>query len=105
LERNLEKEAFCTFLEHKSEENGKVSNFLAGTVRDGVKPLYMTASRVTKEVDMANTHDDPELFLCLGPDGVTKAVRVQLHMTAQSNSPHDGVTNRSRQYDFIKAAS
>ena len=39
-------------MEHKSEENGKVSNFLAGTVPDGVKPLYMTASRVTKEVDM-----------------------------------------------------
>jgi hypothetical protein len=101
----MEKEAFWMFLEYKSEENGKVSNFLAGTVPDSVKPLYMTASRVTKEVDMANTHDGPELFVCLGPDGVTKAVRVQLHMTAQSNSPHDGVTNRSRQYDFIKAAS
>jgi hypothetical protein len=52
LRKNLEKEAFWTFLEHKSEENGKVSNFLAGTVPDGVKDLHMTASRVTKEVDM-----------------------------------------------------
>jgi hypothetical protein len=52
LKRNLEKEAFWTFLEHKSEENGKVSNFLAGTVPDGVKPLHMTMSRVTKEVDV-----------------------------------------------------
>jgi hypothetical protein len=82
LERNLEKQAFWTFLEHKSEENGKVSNFLVGTVPDGVKPLHMTALRVTKEVEVENTRDDPEYFLSLGPDGVTKAVRVQLHMTA-----------------------
>ena len=60
----------------------------------------MTASRVTKEVVMANTRDGPELFLCLGPDGVTKAVRVHLLMTAQKNSTHDGVKIRSRQYDF-----
>jgi hypothetical protein len=52
LEGNLEKEAFWTFLEHKSEENGKVSNFLAGTVPDDVKFLHVTASRVTKEVDV-----------------------------------------------------
>ena len=52
MERNLENEAFWTFFKHKSEENGKVSNFLAGTVPDGVKALHMTASRVTKEVDM-----------------------------------------------------
>jgi hypothetical protein len=52
LERYLEKEAFWTFLEHKSEENGKVSNFLAGTVHDDVKILQVTASRVTKEVDV-----------------------------------------------------
>ena len=52
MERNLEKEAFWTFLEHKSEENDRVSNFLAGTVPDGVKPSHMTASRVTKEVDV-----------------------------------------------------
>ena len=63
MERNLEKEAFWTFLEHKSEENGKVSIFLAGTVPDGVKALHMTASRVTKEVDVENTHDDPESFV------------------------------------------
>ena len=52
MERNLEKEAFWTFLEHKSEENGKVSNFLVGTVLVGVNPLHMMASRVTKEVDV-----------------------------------------------------
>jgi hypothetical protein len=56
LERNLEKKAFWTFLEHKSEENGKVSIFLAG------KALHMTASRDTKEVDVENTRDDPESF-------------------------------------------
>ena len=39
-------------MEHKSEENGKVSNFLAGTVPDGVKPSHITASRDTKEVDV-----------------------------------------------------
>jgi hypothetical protein len=52
LRKNLEKEAFWTFLEHKSDENGKISNFLAGTVPDGVKVLQVTASRVTKVVDM-----------------------------------------------------
>ena len=62
MERNLEKEAFWTFLEHKSEENGKVSISLLRTVPDGVKVLQVTASRVTKEVDMANTHDGVELF-------------------------------------------
>jgi hypothetical protein len=54
LERNLEKEAFWTFLEHKSEENGKVSNSLLGTVPDGVKGLLVTASRVPKEVEVEN---------------------------------------------------
>ena len=39
-------------MEHKSEENGKVSNFLAGTVPDDAKILQVTASRVTKEVDV-----------------------------------------------------
>jgi hypothetical protein len=52
LRRNLEKEAFCTFLKHKSEENGKVSKFLAGILPDDVKGLLVTASRVTKEVDV-----------------------------------------------------
>jgi hypothetical protein len=52
LRKNLEKESFWTFFEHKSEENGKVSNFLAGTVPDGVKVLQVKASRVTKEVEM-----------------------------------------------------
>jgi hypothetical protein len=50
-------------LEHKSEENGKVSIFLAGTVPDGFKALHMTASRVTKEVDMENTRDDQRVFV------------------------------------------
>jgi hypothetical protein len=58
----MEKKAFWTFLEHKSEENGKVSIFLAGTVPNGVKTLHMTASSVTKEVDVENTRDDPESF-------------------------------------------
>ena len=62
MERNLEKEAFWTFLEHKSEENGKVSIFLAGTVPDGIKRVQMTASRVTKEVEVDNTCDGPECF-------------------------------------------
>ena len=62
MDRNLEKKAFWTFLELKSEENGKVSNFFAGTVPDGVTTLYMTASRVTKEVEVENTRDDPEYF-------------------------------------------
>jgi hypothetical protein len=52
LRRNLEKEVFWTFLKHKSEENGKVSISLLETVPDGVKVLQVTASRVTKEVDM-----------------------------------------------------
>ena len=46
----------------KSEENGKVSIFLAGTVPDGVKALHMMASRVTIEVDVENTREDPESF-------------------------------------------
>lgn len=62
MERNLEKEAFWTFLERKSEENDKVSKFLVGTVPDGVKGLHVTASSLAKEVDMENTHDGPELF-------------------------------------------
>jgi hypothetical protein len=37
LRRNLEKEAFWTFLEHKSEENGKVSKSMLGTRPDDVK--------------------------------------------------------------------
>ena len=35
---------------------------LLGTVPDGVKPLYMMTSRVTKEVEVENTRDDPEYF-------------------------------------------
>ena len=62
MKRNLEKEAFWTFLEHKSEENGKVSNSLLGTVPDNVKGLHMMASRVAKEVEVENTRDDPERF-------------------------------------------
>jgi hypothetical protein len=60
LRRNLEKKTFWTFLEHKSEENGKVSKSLLGTVPDGVKALQVTASRVAKEVDVENTHDGPK---------------------------------------------
>jgi hypothetical protein len=52
LERNLEKEAFWTFLQHESEDNSKVSIFLAGKVPDDVKLLHVTESRVTKEVDV-----------------------------------------------------
>jgi hypothetical protein len=62
LRRNLEKEAFWTFLERFSEENDKVSKSLLGTVPDGVKAIQVTASSLAKEVDMENTHDDPELF-------------------------------------------
>ena len=59
---NLQKEAFWTFLERKSEENDKVSKSLLGTVPDGVKAMQVTASRVAKEVDVENTHDGPEHF-------------------------------------------
>ena len=60
MERNLEKEAFWTFLEHKSEENGKVSNILAGIVPDDVKSdkrggcgIYnVTAQRVFKLIGL-----------------------------------------------------
>ena len=62
MERNLENEAFWTFLERLSEENDKVSKSLLGTVPDGVKALLVTTSSLAKEVDMANTHDGPELF-------------------------------------------
>jgi hypothetical protein len=62
LRRNLEKEAFRTFLEHKSEENDKVSKSLLGTVPDGVKASHMTASSLAKEVEVKNTHDGPEHF-------------------------------------------
>jgi acylphosphatase len=55
----LEKKAFWTFLEHKSEENGKVLIFFAGTVHDGVKRFFMTASRVKQEVEVAKVHDGP----------------------------------------------
>jgi hypothetical protein len=47
-------------LEHKSEENGKVSNSLLGTVPDGAKNFFMTASRVIQEVKVAKVRDDPE---------------------------------------------
>jgi hypothetical protein len=62
LRRNLENEAFWTFLERLSEENGKVSKSLLGTVPDGVKTSQVTASSLAKEVDVENTHDGPELF-------------------------------------------
>jgi hypothetical protein len=35
---------------------------LLGTVPDGVKIFYMTASRAIKEVEVENTRDDPESF-------------------------------------------
>ena len=50
------------FLEHKSEENGKVSKSLLGTVHDDVKTSQMTASSLAKEVDVENTHDGAEQF-------------------------------------------
>ena len=56
----MEKEAFWTFLEHKSEENGKALIFLAGTVPDGVRNSLMTASRVIQEVEVDKVRDDPE---------------------------------------------
>ena len=49
-------------MEHKSEENGKVLIFLAGTVPDGVKNSLMTASRVIQEVEVDKVRDDPEEF-------------------------------------------
>ena len=46
-------------MEHKSEENGKVSNSLLGTVPDGIKNFFMTASRVIQEVEVDEVRDDP----------------------------------------------
>ena len=62
MRRNLEKEAFWTFLEHKSEENDKVSKSLLGAVLDDVKTSHMTASSLAKEVEVENTRDGPEHF-------------------------------------------
>ena len=62
MRRNLEKEAFWTFLEHKSEENGKVSNSLLRTVPDDVKTSCMTALSLAKEVEVENTCDGPKYF-------------------------------------------
>ena len=62
MRRNLEKEAFWTFLEQFSEENDKVSKSLLGTVPDGVKATQVTASSLEKEVDVENTHDGPKQF-------------------------------------------
>jgi hypothetical protein len=39
-------------------------------------------------------------FQAFWPDGVTKAVRVKIHVTAQSKFTHDGVRSGSRQYEF-----
>ena len=39
-------------------------------------------------------------FKAIWPDGVTKAVRVKTHVTAQSKFTHDGVRSGSRQYEF-----
>ena len=50
-------------MEHKSEENGKVLIFLAGTVPDGVKRFLMTASRALQEVEVAKVRDGPESFV------------------------------------------
>ena len=49
-------------MKHKSEENGKVSNSLLGTVPDDVKTSHMTASSLAKEVEVENTRDGPEHF-------------------------------------------
>jgi hypothetical protein len=40
------------------------------------------------------------IFKAIWPDGVTKAVRVKTHVTAQSKLTHDGVRSGSRQYDL-----
>jgi hypothetical protein len=39
-------------------------------------------------------------FKAIWPDGVTKAVRVKIHVTAQSKITHDGFRSGSRQYEF-----
>ena len=62
MRRNLKKKAFWTFLKHKSEENGKVSKSMLGTVPDDVKTSHMTASSLAKEVEVENTRDGPENF-------------------------------------------
>ena len=49
-------------MEHKNEENGKVSKSLLGTVPDGVKASHMMASSLEKEVEVENTRDDSEGF-------------------------------------------
>ena len=64
MRRNLEKDAFWTLLEDKSEENGKVSKI-------GWK-LPLTASHFTldgvmawqEKVDVKFTHDKPVKIAC-----------------------------------------
>ena len=50
-------------MEHKSEENGKVLIFYAGTVPDGVTNFFMTASRVKQEVEVIKIREVPEIFV------------------------------------------
>jgi hypothetical protein len=64
LRRNLEKEAFWTFLEHKSEENDKVSKLCwklpltaSGLSLDGVMAWQ-------EKVDVKFTHDKPVKIAC-----------------------------------------
>ena len=51
-----------TFLEHKSEENGKVLIFMLGTIPDGFRNSLITASRVIQEVEVDKVCDSPEEF-------------------------------------------
>jgi hypothetical protein len=62
---------FRRFWSIKVKKTAKSQFSLLGTVPDGVKALHMTASRVTKEVDVENTCRSRE-FLCIGDDGVTQ---------------------------------
>lgn len=53
---------FARFWSIKVKKTIKSQFSLLGTISDGVKALHMTVSRVTKEVDVENTHDGPEDF-------------------------------------------
>ena len=55
----MKKEAFWTFLEHKSEDTTN-SQIMLETVPDGVTYYLLTASLVDEEVDNYFTLDAPE---------------------------------------------
>ena len=74
-------------MEHKSEENAKDLIFHAGTVFDGVKRKYLTASRV---IIMTTQYKH---------EGIrSRASRVKV-VTACKSGQHDGVRCRSRQLE------